>query len=270
MEGYRIVFSDLDGTLLGEDHKVSEETKQKIRQLEERGIPFVMVSARMPSAVLPIQASVGIKAPVICYNGALILGEDGALLQHIRIEIDVVKNVLKKIKELYPKLICNLYTERYWLVEDAATKEAAREQSVTGMVPRETCFSDVLNGGEPIYKISCAGTPEQMEHLERELSREFAALSVHRSHEAYLEIVSRDAKKSLALQTLCRVLGIPEKEAAAFGDNFNDIDMLQAAGLGIAMDNAPEEVKKKAGKVTRSNVQDGVLYMLNRLNFAVK
>ena len=80
---YRIVFSDLDGTLLDRNGQVSEATATKIRALSAAGIPFVPVSARMPDAIYPIMERIGLVSPLVCYSGAWILGEDRRSLHSV-------------------------------------------------------------------------------------------------------------------------------------------------------------------------------------------
>ena len=70
-QGCRVVFSDIDGTLLDSSHQVTRATREEIRKLERQGIPFVLVSARMPEAMTTIQAQIGIHSPMVCYSGAL-------------------------------------------------------------------------------------------------------------------------------------------------------------------------------------------------------
>jgi hypothetical protein len=74
---YKMVFCDIDGTLIDSKHQISKDTGQKIRELSRAGIPFIMVSARMPSGIFPLQNELQIKAPIVCYSGALILDEHG-------------------------------------------------------------------------------------------------------------------------------------------------------------------------------------------------
>ena len=73
MKKYKAVFSDIDGTLLNSKHQIPESTKEKIKQINENGIPYVLVSARMPKGMTAIRAELGAKSPMICYSGALLL-----------------------------------------------------------------------------------------------------------------------------------------------------------------------------------------------------
>ena len=101
--------------------------------------------------------------------------------------------------------------------------------------------------------------------IENILKVKHPELSVYRSKDTYLEIMDGRALKSNAVKVLCEVKNIPIEDTISFGDNYNDIDMLEATGMGIAMGNAPEEVKKHADKITLDNDSEGLLHMLEKL-----
>ena len=92
----RIVFSDSDGTLLTDDKRVTEKTEQAVKGLVQQGIPFVLVSARMPEAIYPITEAMGVKIPLISYSGALVLTEEGMKIQ---------RDVCRELDEFDEKLI---------------------------------------------------------------------------------------------------------------------------------------------------------------------
>ena len=75
MKKYKIIFSDIDGTLLNNENQVPKETIEELRRLDEKGIPFVLVSARMPEGMCSIREELGIHAPMVCYSGGLVLGQ---------------------------------------------------------------------------------------------------------------------------------------------------------------------------------------------------
>lgn len=104
--GYKLVFSDIDGTLLNSNHQISRGTKESVWRLKEKGIPFILVSARMPRGIFPLQEELEINEPVICFNGALVLG---------RVESDGTRKVLfnKVLEPDHSKEIHQLITNRY-------------------------------------------------------------------------------------------------------------------------------------------------------------
>ncbi|EFX92893.1 HAD superfamily hydrolase [Actinobacillus ureae] len=109
------------------------------------------------------------------------------------------------------------------------------------------------------------GEADEILRLETLLKSLFPQLSIHRSKAEYLEIMNSKATKSKAIRFMQQKLGITSEHIVAFGDNFNDLDMLQYVGFGVAMANAPDEIKAAASYVTASNNEDGIALVLNKL-----
>ena len=90
---YKAVFCDIDGTLLTTDHRITDRTKEKIQDIHRSGIPFILVSARMPAGIDPIQKELGIKAPIISYGGALILDEEGRPISSTGLSLSLAEKI---------------------------------------------------------------------------------------------------------------------------------------------------------------------------------
>lgn len=264
MYPYRIVFSDLDGTLLDRKGQVSEATATKIRALSAEGIPFVPVSARMPDAICPIMKRIGLVAPLVCYSGAWILGENRQSLHSVCLAPHTVSSVLDTISRRFPGACASVYAGNRWLVYDASEPRVRLESEITGIVPEAGALFDRLPP-EGAHKVLCIAPVGEGGYAASTLSALYPDLSIHLSGVTYLEIMAGEAGKSNAIAFLCAERGLSLADAVAFGDNFNDVGMLRAAGLGIAMQNAPEAVKRCAGHITRSNDEEGVLVALNEL-----
>ena len=114
----KIIFSDIDGTFLLDDHTVSEKSAEAVRALLASGIPFVLVSARMPEAIYPITQSIGVTIPIISYSGALALTAEGETLEDVRVDAGAAGMVLSAIEDRYPELTVNYYAGRRWYVRD--------------------------------------------------------------------------------------------------------------------------------------------------------
>ena len=260
---YKAVFSDIDGTLLNTSHQIPEDTKKKIKQINKEGIPYVLVSARMPKGMTNIRAELGAKSPMICYSGALVVDEDDKPIYSVAISKENAKELCKRIKELNAKISINIYTNDEWLVEDKKEYWVAQESEITGVIPKEVAFED-----EEVYqevqKVLCMGDKEEIAKLEQQLVEEFPEIRIYRSKDTYLEIMSMKASKSDAIHMLKNHFNVEQEEIIAFGDNFNDIDMLQYAGLGVAMGNASDEVKKAADIVTDINDNEGERQILDK------
>ena len=101
--------------------------------------------------------------------------------------------------------------------------------------------------------------------LENRLKPAYPQLEIHRSKNEYLEIVNRAATKAQAIQFMEKRLGVSADEVIAFGDNYNDLDMLRYAGYSVAMGNAPDDIKAQVRHVTASNAEDGLAQALEEL-----
>ena len=266
--GYSIVFCDIDGTLVDSSHRVSPETANKIRQLARCGIPFILVSARMPSGILPIQNMIGINTPIICYSGALTLGGRGERLGSTGIGREKAIGISEYIRRGWKRISCGAFSFDKWLVDDTEYEWVRQERLITSSAPVKAGIAEAVPEGGCVHKFLCMGEPGDIAELGPELKRRFPGLAVHRSKETYLEIMDGAASKSAAIKRLCESYGIPVEASVSFGDNYNDIDMLQATGYSFAMGNAPDEVKRHAKAVAPDNDSNGVLAGLNTLYFA--
>ena len=89
LKEYKIIFSDIDGTLLNNENQVPEETIEELRRLDSQGVPFVLVSARMPKGMRPIREELGIHAPMVCYSGGLVLDPDDQEIYSCLLDLDL-------------------------------------------------------------------------------------------------------------------------------------------------------------------------------------
>lgn len=265
---YQMVFCDVDGTLLDSAHRISQGIKEKIQELSHCEIPFILVSARMPSGIFPLQRELGIKAPIVCYSGALILNERGSPVRAIGIDRETAILIDRFVKREWPRVCCSAYDCDDWISDHVHDKWIVQEQKITTAVPTKGSISDRIPPKGQIHKLLCMGEAAEITGLTNVLKEKFPGLSVYRSKETYLEIMDAAVSKSGAVKYLCANYGIPIEATVSFGDNFNDVDMLLATGTSFAMGNAPEEVKRQAKKITLDNDHEGVLAGLKQLQFA--
>ena len=260
----KIFFSDIDGTLLDSHNQVLPETRQKILELEQRGIPFVLISARMPSSILRIQKELGNHSPIVCYSGGLILDEEGNQMYSCQIDLKQAVRIKDALKEIYPNICCNTYGMDLWVVDDDKNLWVVEEERITEGKAMVGDIRKVFAEQGGIHKFLFMGEPGEIAGAMQLLQELYPELTVQRSKDNYLEVMHRDVKKSVGVHVLCRYYGISEEQAAAFGDGENDIDMLRAVNYGVAMANAPEAVRQKAKFVTLSNDEQGILYVMKQ------
>lgn len=251
------VFSDVDGTILDSEHRVSARTAAAARALAECGIPLVLVSARMSEALADIRRALGNAGPVVCYGGAYVLGAAGAELLSRPISIGCALEVRDYVARAAPELCCMAYGYHRWVVADRADPRVAREEEIVGVRAIEgsveECFSE-----RGLHKYLLVGEPGAIERAEHELSAAFPSLSVVRSSPILCEVMDGHASKAEGVDVVCRHLGVCAADAVSLGDGRNDVDMLRATGRSWAMANAPAEVRAAASFTTSlDNDHDG-------------
>ena len=256
---YKAVFSDIDGTLLNSQHQITPKTEAAIKNMLKQGIPFIPVSARPPYAITPYTEQLGAQHGMICYSGALILDKNLTALYSVILE----PQDLQKLNELladFANLSISYYAGLDWFCNDVNNNWIKQESEITGLNAK------LLQGNlTDVHKILIMGSAEEIQRVEPVLKQALPHLSIHRSKDEYLEIMNPAATKAKAIQFMAQHLGINAKQVIAFGDNFNDLDMLQYAGLSIAMGNAPDAIKQVAKEVTATNNEDGIALVLNRV-----
>lgn len=265
---YRMIFCDIDGTLIDSSYQIPPDTTAKIQELARMGIPFVLASARMPSGIAPLQRELGICAPMICYSGALILDEKGAQLKSIGIPRDQALDIEAYVKTQWQHISCSAFSGDQWLVDSVQDSWVVQEQEITTSQPVEGQIAHHIPPEGQVHKFLCMGEGPHIAGLNQALRERYPGLAVHRSKDTYLEIMDSGATKSGAVRYLCHKYGIPIEATVSFGDNFNDVDMLLATGTCFAMGNAPDEVKQQVKNVTLDNDHQGVLAGLMQLHFA--
>lgn len=261
----RILFSDIDGTLLDTSHHVRENTRKKILELEARGIPFILLSARMPSGVRVVERELGTHSPIVCYSGGLILDEKGNRLFSCQIPLVQAAEVKALVRAHFPEISCDAYGGDQWIVDDDQNPWVLAEEAITHGKSTVGDMERVFAADGGIHKFLLMGESKYIDGAAVLLRERFPGLNVQRSNANYLEVMDKQVTKSLGVHFLCGHYGISEAQAAAFGDGENDITMLQAAGYGFAMGNAQDAVKAQADYVTLTNDEEGLFAVIRDL-----
>ena len=252
-----IVFSDVDGTLLDSRQRMQPGTLYSIRTLREMGVPFVIVSARSPSGIRSIFREFGFTSPMIAYSGALILDENGTLVHEEGYSTETAGRIIRFLEESFPRCVWNLFSQDTWLVKDRRDPWVREEEAI---VRAEAAEGDAgsLPPGAKAAKILCMCDPSETAEIERALKEAFPELSYAMSSDRHVEVMPAGVTKSSAVRILCRLWKIPMESTVAFGDHYNDAEMLETAAMPFLMGNAPEELKGRFANVTRSNDEEGI------------
>ena len=265
MRTYSIVFMDIDGTLLDSQHRVMPQTKARVQELHRRGIPIVLCSARPPEGVNRVAGQIGLYGARACYNGGLIYDAYSTILRDVGIDIHKAMDFRRFVAERFPELVVSAYLYNIWMTEDPRHPLIRQEAEISGCTPLKGSVEQVAFAASHIHKLLCMGDAMRIRALQKEIPQHFPRLMALRSKSTYLEILPLESTKGSAAQVLLDHYGLHAKQAVAFGDSDVDVDMLQYCGFGVAMGNAPKQVREAADYVTASNDEEGVYIALNTL-----
>jgi Cof subfamily protein (haloacid dehalogenase superfamily) len=264
------VCADIDGTLLDSQRQLSARTISSIKKLKT-GFPVILASSRMPSAMTHLQRELGlVRQPLICYNGGYVIAfhEDGApeILENITLSSTVASAIIDQVRNT--DVHVSLFREDHWYAprHDQWTD---REQRITKVTATITNLDDVVRSLPGFHKIMCMGPESAIEILEHYLLETFGTgMHVYRSRPTYLELASGSVSKATGLRLLLeKKYTFGMEHVLAFGDNYNDIDLLQSVGWGVAVGNAIPGAKAVAKEVTLNSVDDGVAVAIEKYLF---
>jgi len=253
---YRLIAIDVDDTLLTDDLEVTEGTKRALAAAVAQGCVVTLATGRMYPSAVKIATPLGLNVPIITYQGALIKNLiDGEVLYERPVPEDVALEVVAFAEE--KGLHLQAYeNDRLIALED---NDKAKAYSALTNVPYEvqSDFRAIAKRGTT--KLLMIDEPEALDALIPELRDRLGARAhVTKSKPHYLEVVHPEATKGHALLHLAAHYGIPREETIAVGDSWNDHEMIESAGLGVAMGNAVESLKAVADYVTATNNEEGV------------
>jgi Cof subfamily protein (haloacid dehalogenase superfamily) len=263
--------TDIDGTLLDSRRELSMQTIEAIRRIKDY-VPVILASSRMPSAMRHLQKELNIlEHPLICYNGGYVLRYDSGNnidpIYSTRIPLSVCADILRRTQGT--SVHVSLYVEDAWYAP-RIDQWTTREATITKVSPIIKSAQDVLElwskRGESAHKIMIMGDADEVQSLEQSLGGDFGNdVHIYHSKSTYLEIAPKVISKASALkQLLEQHYQIEMSEVIAFGDNFNDVEMIRDVGVGIAVENARDEVKAVAREITFDSKQDGVASSINK------
>lgn len=262
---YKMIAMDMDGTLLNNSKEVSEFSKEVLDRAAEEGIKLVVCTGRIFTSARFYAKIIGTKAPIIASNGAYIREKDRdeAVFQRYLSGDCIEKVVDISIKHgLYPHAFTSdtIYTKKLLFFSANYTRwnESLPEEDRVKIELIEN-FDSMINGKEnKILKVVVADDNIDKVKKAKEEIRNELDVAVFSSLDNNFEVMAPGVSKGSAVKMLADYYGISNDEIICFGDNENDKSMIQLAGLGIAMDNATDELKKVADYITDSNERDGV------------
>jgi Cof subfamily protein (haloacid dehalogenase superfamily) len=256
------VVSDVDGTLVTDDKRLTARAQAAAAELRASGIIFSITSARPPRGLRMLLDPLGITTPVIGFNGGVIATPDLSVITEHLLSPDTARRAIDMLYALRVQVW--VFSGQDWLVRDPCGPYVGLEERTVGFGPTVVQnFGHALGSAAKIVGVS--KDFELLERCERDLRATLAdRATVVRSQSYYLDITHPLANKGVALSELARLLAVPLAEIAVIGDGGNDVAMFERSGLSIAMGNASAEVRRAADFVTDSNREDGFANAIER------
>jgi Cof subfamily protein (haloacid dehalogenase superfamily) len=252
----KLIAIDLDDTLLNNQQQLSPRTCDVLGKAIQSGVAVTIATGRMFQSALPFARQLKLELPIITYNGALIRQlHSGETVFHRPIDTELAQG------------LADLFCERNWYLQKyvddrlyvAELDENARFYADYAKVEAIPLGSAFYCMNEAPTKMLSMGEPDELAQITAELTTRFnGRLYLASSKKRYLEMVDSRVNKGQALAFLAGMLGIDQQEVMAIGDSMNDLDMIEYAGVGVAMGNANAKVKAAADFVTLGNAEDGV------------
>ncbi|MCT2537058.1 Cof-type HAD-IIB family hydrolase [Aquibacillus koreensis] len=267
---YKMIALDLDDTLLRDDLSISNRTKDALMHAQEMGIKVVLASGRPTFGMMPIAKELRLAdygSYIISFNGGKVIN---CKSQEAIFSSGLSVTDVQKLYTISQREEVNILTyvgdEIITANEDAYT---TIESNITGL-PVKAVNDFPASIENQVVKVLMVGEPNKLAETEKKLQAELdEEFSVMRSKPYFLEFTEKGVTKATSINELIKRYGIKREEVIAIGDSYNDQEMIVFAGLGVAMDNAPDDIKAVADVVTDSNMNDGVAkiveeYILNQ------
>lgn len=253
----KMVALDIDGTLLTDDHELTPRVRQAVKAAAVSA-EIVLCTGRGSASALAVLAELGLSGAVITHNGASIVdGDTREIVQESPLGADEIGRYVAACREKGVHYDLNTAFDTY--VEQLGEQA---EEMYARLLAKPILRSRSERLPERILKISIFAPQSDLDELESHWRAWKSELQAIRSGDYFIDLQHRDASKGTALAQWAERRGVRREEVLAIGNYYNDIGMLQYAGIGIAMANAPDKVKAAADRITASNNEDGVALAL--------
>jgi Cof subfamily protein (haloacid dehalogenase superfamily) len=272
----RLVAIDIDGTLLDPHFQITSRNLAALQAAHQSGIQIMLATGRRHDYALPIARQLGIPVSLISSNGAVVRSIEGETFYTNRLPATIAHNLIRHMDDFRGHAVLTfdrsgqdaLVMER----SDELTSSVSRwiesnAAHISYVVPLEESLTE-----DPIQAMYCGRIARMADAQERinqaDFAADFAVVKTQYDHRdlCILDILNKNCSKGHALRRWTEHRGIPREEIMAIGDNYNDLEMLEFAGLPVIMGNAADDLKQNGWSETASNAESGVAQALEKLN----
>ena len=264
---YELLVLDLDGTLTNSQKIITEPTLRGLMDIQKAGKTVVLASGRPVNGVIRPARELKLKeygGYTLSFNGGRITEcSTGKIIYDRTLPPDVIAPIWEYIKTI-PGLDLISYDDTHIIsgIQSNQYNEVEAKNSIMDIVPVDD-FPAVLTF--PVNKMIVSGPPQILTEIMAPLQEQYRGrLSIYLSEPFFLEIMPQNVDKAYALGKLLKYLGLTAENMICCGDGYNDLSMIEYAGLGVAMANAQQPLKEAADFITYSNDEDGVLHVIDR------
>jgi Cof subfamily protein (haloacid dehalogenase superfamily) len=263
MLNYRLIAADLDGTLLDSEGQISNNTKKAVREYHELGGLFTLATGRMEDSAIDFADELEVKIPIIAFNGGKVISPvDRTILFEAAMDPELAVKAYNALKGLNKCMI--VYRDK----TPYATEIDETTLKYMGRVRRDIrVIEDISDVICPTTKKILVIDPKMEFAKMREVLTDILGDSMNcvTSDKDFFEVLPVNVSKGRGLELIADSLGIPMAEVIAIGDHPNDISMIKAAGLGVAVRSAESDVLAAADYITSSNNEDGVACVIEKV-----
>ena len=269
---YKIIVLDLDGTLTNRDKVITPRTKEALMKAQEAGKIVVLASGRPTAGVEPLAKELDLArfgSYILSYNGGMITNcKTGEVIFSSLLPVESNKKIMDLAKEYGVDF---LTCEGEEIITNNDQCVCAHKESKINHLPLRQVDNMEEHVNFPVAKFLLLDDGDYLATIEPKVKASMGKnFAVYRSEPYFLELVPPGIDKARSLAVLLEKLNMKKEEMVAIGDGYNDLSMIKFAGLGVAMGNAQEPVKKAADYITLSNDEDGVAVVVERFFSASK
>lgn len=263
---YKIITLDLDGTLTNSKKEITPPTRQALIDIQKLGYKVILASGRPTNGIMPLALELDLDkygSYILSFNGGRIIN---CKTMEVMYEKTLPQNIIPDLYEHAVKYNVGIITyDNESIIAGTNINEYMEYESKIVSMPIKQVDNFAEYVDFPVVKCLISGDPQILVKIEEELKQKYHQyLNIFRSEPFFLEIMPKGIDKAHSLLKLLSSIGITEEEMICCGDGFNDISMIEVAGLGVAMENAQDKVKEAADYITLSNDDDGILHVINK------